>query len=396
MKMSKHYKKLCLVLGLTGILGATAVTAQSGTQNLQATYRNIRVTYNGVTQNIANEPFLVNGSTYVPLRAIGDIFGANATWDPASNTVVLAGGSVTNNSDEITQLNYQIAALQKELSEANAELAQYKANANNSNNSNTSNGSTSGSTITQAQLKETEDYLNKTLYDGLNNVNCAFDLSLSGNQINVTITYDTRTDNNNFKKLSESTIEKFLKRVGDNIAATHKDIAIAGTIEYTNDNQEKASFTRSATGKYTYTHDFDQDTLEELLEEETNNYLDFDGISPSSLAISNYDITIRENKSSVYITLYLDSNKTFDTYWGTDETNPHKNQLTSRERKDAIEYHLTQIQEAIQDATNDYSVSIDVYYNNNNTNTRIASISDNGKISTETYKYTNPQTTTSK
>ena len=388
MKMSKHYKKLCLVLGLTGILGATAVTAQSGTQNLQATYRNIRVTYNGVTQNIANEPFLVNGSTYVPLRAIGDIFGANATWDPASNTVILAGGSASSNSDEITQLNYQIAALQKELSEANAELAQYKANSS-TNNSNTSNGSTSGSTITQAQLQETEDYLNNSLYDGLNNVNCAFDLSLSGNQINVAITFDTRTDNNNFNKLSESTIEKFLKRVGDNIAATHKDIVIAGTIEYTNDNQEKASFTRSAAGKYTFTHDFDQDTLEELLEEETNNYLDFDGISPSSLAISNYDITIRENKSSVYITLYLESNEKFDTYWGTpkdDEADTSK-QLTSRERKDAIEYHLTQLQEAMMDATNDYSVSIDVYYDNNNTNTRIASISESGKISTETYSY---------
>lgn len=385
MKMSRNYKKLCLALGLTGILGAGAVTAQSGTQNLQATYRNIQVTYNGQSKPISNEPFLVNGSTYVPLRAVGEILGVNATWHPTTNTVALSGGSTSSGTSEaeIAQLNYQIAQLTRQLSEANAELANYKANSPTNNGSSSSNKPTSGSSISTAQLEKTENYLNDTFSDELNsNISLSFDVSLSGNQINVNISYDSRTENNTYNnKLNESTVEKFLKRIGDNIAATHADIAISGVIEYTGDNEEKTRFERTKAGKYSFTHAFNEEKLEEIIEYETDGYFEFDNISPNSLAISESKVTIRKNNSVVNVTLTLSTSDTFKKSWGTpkDAESP----LTASQRKSAVSDQLEDLQDALIDASNGAEVTIDIEYANN----RIATIDANGKISTETFTY---------
>ena len=386
MKMSKNYKKLCLALGLSGIIGAGAITAQSGTQNVQATYRNIQVNYNGVNQSMAVEPFLVNGSVYVPLRAVGDIFGASASWQPASNTVVLTGGSSASSQEEITQLKYQIAALTQELSTANAELAQYKAN-NSTNNSNNSNTNTSGSNITKEQLKQTEDYLNSNFSDYFNNITMNYTLSNTSNQINVEISYETRAENTTFDKLSQSKIEAFMKKIGDNIAATHSDIAISGTIEYTKDSQEKASFTRNKNGKYSYNHAFDEDTIKDAIEDVSGSTFYFNNINCRPLSIDNTEINIREAKSAVNVKLYLSTSTSFRDIWGkkVDSTNNTTTEAISEsDRKRAVTSQLTDLQDAIMDVTNGYEVSISVYYDSN----QIAEIDADGKISAYTFTYT--------
>ena len=350
MKMSRNYKKLCLILGLSGIVGAGTVTAAQATRSLQATYRDIQVTYNGVSQNIAQEPFSVDGSVYVPLRAISDILGVQAQWQPTTNTVALSGGSASNDA-EIAQLNYQIATLTQELNAARTELAQYKAN-NNTNNSTTN---TSGSNITNEQLKNTEDYLNSNFSDYFNNITMDYALSNTSNQINVVISYDTRSENTSYEKLSTSKIEAFMKKIGDNIAATHSDITISGTIEYTNDNAEKATFTRNKNGKYTYTHAFDEDTLIEAMKDETNDVFNIEYLSDfDSLDIIDYKVDIRESKSTINAKIYLETNDDFKTAW---------NKLPSSKREDAIFEQLSDIQDTLSDVATGYEdITITVYY----------------------------------
>ena len=387
--MSKNYKKLCLVLGLSGIVGAGSVTAAQATRSLQATYRDIKVTYNNVQQTIAQEPFSVDGTVYVPLRAISDIFGATANWQPTTNTVALSGGASNNTNNatsqaEITNLNYQIAALQQELNAAKTELAQYKANEMINNNTQVNNN-TSGSTITTDQLKVTENELNTEYADFFSNISFYYTLSLSGNEINVNIAYDTRSENTSYEKLSTSKIETYMKKLGDFIASKHQDIAISGTIEYTNESLEKASFTRSKTGKYSYAHSFDEEGIKEILEDETGNYFYFNNIGFSSLYINSYDVAIRDAKSTVNVKLYLSPDETFKTTWGQTKTNNLlSGKLTDSERKYAVEDQLEDLQEALMDLTNGYEVNIDVYYNTTNV---IASINADGKVSTKTFEY---------
>jgi len=397
MKMSKNYKKLCLVLGLSGIVGAGSVTAAQATRSLQATYRDIKVTYNNVQQTIAQEPFSVDGTVYVPLRAISDIFGATANWQPTTNTVALTGGASNNTNNaasqaEITNLNYQITALQQELNAARTELAQYKANEAINNNAQVNNNTqtnTSGQSITADQLKVTENELNTEYSDFFSNISFYYTLSLSGNEINVNIAYDTRSENTSYEKLSTSKIETYMKKLGDFIASKHQDIAISGTIEYTNESLEKASFTRSKTGKYSYAHSFDEEGIKEILEDETGNYFYFNNIGFSSLYINSYDVAIRDAKSTVNVKLYLSPDETFKTTWGQTEASVQPSEkINDAQRKYAVEDQLEDLQEALMDLTNGYEVNIVVYYNTTTTTTNeIASINADGKVSASTFKY---------
>lgn len=95
--MKKHAKKLlaltvavALCLGIVGTTGAA-----TGKKTLSATYKNISITLNGekVALKDANgkavEPFIIDGSTYVPIRAVSEALGLDVDWNGADNTVVL-------------------------------------------------------------------------------------------------------------------------------------------------------------------------------------------------------------------------------------------------------------------------------------------------------------------
>ena len=71
------------------------VSASSGVKEATLTYRDIKVTLNGerLVLSDANgnpvEPFIIDGTTYLPLRAIANALGLNVGWDGTTNTVIL-------------------------------------------------------------------------------------------------------------------------------------------------------------------------------------------------------------------------------------------------------------------------------------------------------------------
>lgn len=394
MKMSKNYKKICLALAITGIVGAGTVTAKSGNQSITATYRNIQVTYNGATQSMSVEPFIVNGSVYVPLAAVGNIFGASANWFKDSNTVALTGGNVGGSSnaatqEELNQAKYQITALnteltntKAELAKANAELAQYKANAN-TNNSN--NNNTSGTNITNAQLKDTENYLNNNFSDYLKNINMNYSLSLYGNQIQVEMSYNNRQENNNFKKLSQYNVQAFMKKIGDNIAATHSDVTIEGRVLY--GSEEKAAFTRSRTGNYNYTYAIDKDVIEDVVRDRLNNYFYLDGVrhsdgrTVSSLRVDGISATVRDTNSKVNITINLANDSVFEAIWGIPSDKNKNAELNDSTRNYAVRNQLNILLDEISSIAGDYDINIYVYYKN----TMIAQMDADERITTASF-----------
>ena len=88
-----------LAIGLIG-------TAAAAGRQTQATlnYTGINITYNGakVTPTDAKgnpvEPFIINGTTYLPLRGVAQILGLNVAWDATSNTAALTDGSASTTS----------------------------------------------------------------------------------------------------------------------------------------------------------------------------------------------------------------------------------------------------------------------------------------------------------
>ena len=102
--MQKTVKIRYILLGMLimAILSSVAISAfaATGTRTLQATYRDIRIVINDVpftprdvSGNVV-EPFIVDGTTYLPLRAIGEAVDMNITWDGNANTVFLDSNSL--------------------------------------------------------------------------------------------------------------------------------------------------------------------------------------------------------------------------------------------------------------------------------------------------------------
>lgn len=128
------FKKHYLATAAAGLLLATAVipsgaSAEVATKNLQAKYNNIKVLYNGYQVSTPVEPFIVNGTTYIPLRMMAGVFNKDITWDGTNYTINVldkpdtgAQAQLAVKDAEITRLKNQIAALNEEIQDLEDEL----------------------------------------------------------------------------------------------------------------------------------------------------------------------------------------------------------------------------------------------------------------------------------
>jgi V8-like Glu-specific endopeptidase len=94
----KQHKKLIatlLILALVVTLCFSYAFASTGSASKTISYRNIKITLNGLTitptdaNGNAVEPFIMDGSTYLPVRAVANALGLNVGWDSKTSTVSL-------------------------------------------------------------------------------------------------------------------------------------------------------------------------------------------------------------------------------------------------------------------------------------------------------------------
>jgi len=89
-----------LVLAAALLCAGTAVAA-SETREATLHYRDIRITLDGeeLVPVDANgnevEPFIMDGTTYLPVRAVAEALGLEVGWDPVTGTVELTQPPVT-------------------------------------------------------------------------------------------------------------------------------------------------------------------------------------------------------------------------------------------------------------------------------------------------------------
>lgn len=103
-------KTLTLFLTLLFALSITVSiwAAGSRTEEIKAVYRDIKLVVDGVliTPKDANgsvvEPFIVNGSTYLPVRAVGEALGKTVSWDGETGTVYI--GNIPGNDAYLTDV----------------------------------------------------------------------------------------------------------------------------------------------------------------------------------------------------------------------------------------------------------------------------------------------------
>lgn len=92
--MNQKRRRIGMVLCVLALMATSAVAASTATvRMLEAHYRGITLVVDGKPvvpkDEVGNliEPFIVDGTTYLPVRAIGQAFGKNVEWDNATSTV---------------------------------------------------------------------------------------------------------------------------------------------------------------------------------------------------------------------------------------------------------------------------------------------------------------------
>ena len=97
----KHTFKLFIIgVILAGLVFSTTAFATNQTMQKDVTYRNIKIVVDNtkVIPADANgnyvEPFIIDGTTYLPVRAVANAFGKDVAWDDVTNTVSLSNQSV--------------------------------------------------------------------------------------------------------------------------------------------------------------------------------------------------------------------------------------------------------------------------------------------------------------
>lgn len=93
--MNNIFKRFAALALCTGMVTGTALAANTVYKNIRVQYCGIKLVVNGapVTPKDANgstvEPFIYNGTTYLPVRAVGNALGKDVSWNGNTKTVYI-------------------------------------------------------------------------------------------------------------------------------------------------------------------------------------------------------------------------------------------------------------------------------------------------------------------
>lgn len=93
--MKKRLQGLIAGVLIGAILTSGMVFAKSGTEMIEALYNNIKIYVDGVKIEPKDatgktvEPFIYNGTTYLPVRAVGEAIGKEVNWEGSTQSVYI-------------------------------------------------------------------------------------------------------------------------------------------------------------------------------------------------------------------------------------------------------------------------------------------------------------------
>ena len=93
--MKKELKYFAIGAIAALIATGSIAYARTGSELIEAEYNNIKIYVDGMLINPKDsngntvEPFIYNGTTYLPVRAVGETIGKQVSWDGATSSVYL-------------------------------------------------------------------------------------------------------------------------------------------------------------------------------------------------------------------------------------------------------------------------------------------------------------------
>ncbi len=106
--MNNIFKRFAALALCTGMVTGTALAANTVYKNIRVQYCGIKLVVNGapVTPKDANgstvEPFIYNGTTYLPVRAVGNALGQDVSWNGSTKTVYIGMNETDTKTKKLT------------------------------------------------------------------------------------------------------------------------------------------------------------------------------------------------------------------------------------------------------------------------------------------------------
>lgn len=276
----KYSKKLgislaviILVMSLTSI-GYAAVAGKY--YDIKAWMGDLKIFRNGQQIQLADPPMIVNGRTYLPVRAVAEMLNKDVTWDPVNYHV----GINDKPGDNVTSLQQQLFAAQLEISRLNKLIDESKV--------------TSISDLEKDLMKRYDEYKD-----------VEFDIDLKGNEkdLEVRIYVDLYDFEDEWDDLSDKNITSYLQNIVDHILDKYKNAKIKGFIEDSDRDKELVSFSVSSKGAVSLGKSSSGGSLSSLESYLNKNYGRF---KPNKTITVDFDIELYNRKGDIEVLLYVD------------------------------------------------------------------------------------------
>lgn len=290
----KKFRNTILLTGLAFTILSSSILASDGSKTIKAFYQNIKINVNNKEIVPTNEPFILSGTTFVPLRFVSDALDASVKWDGANNTITITKPVV--DTEKVNRLN-------QELTQKNNELAVLKLKLENALEEN-SNKDT---------IDELEDELNDD-YDKLERVEID-EITIKGDEDEITVTIEVDIDGTNkteWNKLKNSEIKDWVEDLVDDIQDTlDDDTEVTGEFINTDEDDEIIEFEKD--GKESLDISYDDSRSSDADVEEVEDDLDGDNYYILDNKFKVDEVDYDTNDDEITVTLYDASGNNIDT-----------------------------------------------------------------------------------
>lgn len=287
-------------LAISGALLTQPIFAQQATKTIKAIYNNIAIVYNGTTlsSDASTEPFMINGTTYLPLRMVGTALDKKVTWDGNNKRVIIEDKQAPVDQSTVAALNNQINTLTQQAGTLNQQIATLKSEA-----------ATKDATIAQLQkdkaaLQAKTDSTNNntnnlsTLERKLNNnfgnySNTQSDIVLNGNSDKITIRINV--NKSGWNNLSSNKRNSLVQDIVDSIRNTYNNATISGTVRSANNSDTLATISVRSSGTVTVTNTAID--ISQLQNKINNNFGTYKNV--------NFNIKLSGDETSVALKIYV-------------------------------------------------------------------------------------------
>lgn len=304
-------RKAFISLALSLLMATSVASAAKKQEKLPCSFRDIKIQKNGQAINVSREPFIYDGTTFLPLRDVTENFGYSVVWDDATSTIRLSGGAssdVTLLKQDLQNKDIMISQLQSQIQTLKTERDNLKKKLDDEDSS-----SSSDKDVDDLEDDLKDDYSKYTKGDEV--LKFSFSVKEKSSTVTVTMEGDFDRGKSEWKDRNASKFEDFIEDIAKASAkALDKDVTVivedknnkeAG--EYSYDEDKKKFKKESEYGSSSSSKDSDSE-IEDMLEDDYSKY------TKGSKNLE-FEYSVKVGSDEITVTMKLQDYKKTDSEW---------------------------------------------------------------------------------